>query len=198
LSLLAGALVAAAPPTTTTPAPVAGAPIPIEQSAFLPPATRSPEGIGGSAIFNALAVYCQAGAMDACDDLRSEAPFDSQYEDYGNSCAGRSTEDFGSCDELLVTRLAATPYTMSTTVVQPGLYLAADVQPGIYVSGPISGEMFCSWEARDEWGYTTNSGFASSDDLSQTVTAMMILPTDYTVDIDGDCGPMTLVEAWAR
>jgi hypothetical protein len=170
----------------------------MEQSAIFPPASRTPDGLGGSAILNSLAVYCQAGSMDACDDLSVEAPFDSQYGGFGDSCAGRSTEDFTICGELLVMRLASVPYTPTATVVQPGLHVAADLQPGIYVSGPITGELFCSWEARDEWGYTTNSGFVSADGLSQTVTAMMILPMDHTVDIDGDCGPMTLVEAWVR
>ena len=200
LMLIGVAGVLVAPTTTTTPpaAPAAGAPIPMEQSAFFPPPTMEPEGMGESTIFNPLAVYCHAGAMDACDDLGLEAQFDTPYESYGNSCAGRSAEDFTICSELLVARLAATPYTMTTTVVQPGEHFAQELQPGIYVSGPITGESFCSWEARDEWGYTTNSGFVGSEGLGQTVTALMLLPTDHTVDIDGDCGPMTLVEAWVR
>lgn len=182
------ALLSAAPP----------APIPMDQSAIFPPSTQSPEGIGGSAIFNALAVYCQAGAMNACSDLSIGAPFDSQYEAYGRTCAGRQPGDaFESCGDLLINTLASTEYRPTTTVLQPGTYFQEEVQPGIYVSGPITGE-FCSWTARDEWGYTTNQAFVSSEGLSQTVTAMMILPIDRTVEIDSDCGPMTLVEAWTR
>ena len=184
----AAALLTVAPP----------APIPMEQSAILPPATQAPDGIGGSAIFNALAVYCFAGAMDACSDLSVEAPFDSQYEAYGRSCGGRMPGDsFDSCTNLLISALAAQPYTPTATVIQPGTYFQDEMQPGIYVSGPITGD-FCSLTARDEWGYTTNSAFVSSDGLSQAVAAMMILPIDRTFEIDSECGPMTLVEAWSR
>ena len=78
-----------------------------------------------------------------------------------------------------------------------GTYFQDEVLPGIYVSGPITGD-FCTMTARDEWGYTTNSAFVSSDGLSQAVAAMIILPMDRTVEIDSECGPMTLVEAWIR
>jgi hypothetical protein len=175
------------------------APIPMEQSTIFPAATQSPGGIGGSAIFNALAVYCQAGAMNACRDLSSSAPFDSQYEAYGDSCAGRQPSDSSeSCDDLLINSLAATEYTPQATVLQPGQYFQEELQPGIYVSGPITGDDACDWEAQDEWGYTTNDGFASPEGLSQAMTAMMVLPIDRTVEIDSECGPMTLVEAWTR
>ena len=115
-----------------------------------------------------------------------------------STAAGRQPGDaFESCGDLLINTLASTEYRPTTMVLQPGTYFQDEVQPGIYVSGPITGE-FCSSSARDEWGYTTNQAFVSSEGLSQTVTAMMILPIDRTVEIDSDCGPLTLVEAWAR
>jgi hypothetical protein len=186
LALGAGTIGATAPP----------APIPMAQSAYFPASTASPEGIGNSAIFNALAVYCQAGSMNACSALYSESPYDSQYESYGESCGGRQPSDsYASCDELLVEALAATPYTLTTTMLQPGATFEGLV-PGIYISGPITAD-YCTWSTHDEWGYSTNSGYVSTDGLGQAVTAMMILPIDRSVEIDSECGPMTLVEVWS-
>ena len=42
------------------------------------------------ATLDALWDGCEGGDMDACDELYSDSPFGSEYEDFGDSCGGRT------------------------------------------------------------------------------------------------------------
>lgn len=59
----------------------------------LPDPTEEPDGLGDDAALDALAEECYDGDMAACDELFTESPLDSEYEAYGDSCAGRQAED---------------------------------------------------------------------------------------------------------
>jgi hypothetical protein len=48
---------------------------------------------GGDVILDQLAEKCQAGDMEACDQLYDDSDVDSEYEVYGNSCGGRLSDD---------------------------------------------------------------------------------------------------------
>ncbi|NDI49020.1 hypothetical protein [Goekera deserti] len=54
-----------------------------------PAATREPTGLGDDPVLDELARSCYDGDMGACDDLYLESEFDSAYERYGDTCAGR-------------------------------------------------------------------------------------------------------------
>jgi hypothetical protein len=55
----------------------------------LPPATQEPDGLGDDQQLDALAQDCFDGDMQSCDDLYQDAPIGSEYQDYGDTCAGR-------------------------------------------------------------------------------------------------------------
>ena len=54
-----------------------------------PAATQQPVGLGDDPVLDRLARDCFDGAMGACDDLYDDSGFGSDYEDYGDTCAGR-------------------------------------------------------------------------------------------------------------
>ena len=57
-----------------------------------------PMNYGDDAELDGLYDSCTAGDFEACDDLYLFSPIGSDYEAYGNSCGGRSSEDlFGNC-----------------------------------------------------------------------------------------------------
>lgn len=55
----------------------------------LPDPTGTPEGLGNDPLLDDLATACYVGDMRACDDLFDESDAGSDYETYGDSCAGR-------------------------------------------------------------------------------------------------------------
>jgi len=55
----------------------------------LPDPTGTPEGLGNDSHLDGLATACYIGDMQACDDLFDESEAGSDYETYGDSCAGR-------------------------------------------------------------------------------------------------------------
>lgn len=58
----------------------------------LPAATEAPEGLGDDPDLDLLAEACYEGAMAACDELYEASPLRSEYERYGDTCAGRQPE----------------------------------------------------------------------------------------------------------
>jgi hypothetical protein len=67
--------------TTATEDPTAGGP--------LPDPVGTPEGLGDDPLLDALALACYVGDMQSCDDLFDDADGGSDYEAYGDTCAGR-------------------------------------------------------------------------------------------------------------
>jgi hypothetical protein len=55
----------------------------------LPSPSGTPEGLGDDPLLDALATACYVGDMQSCDDLFDESDQGSDYESYGDSCAGR-------------------------------------------------------------------------------------------------------------
>jgi hypothetical protein len=60
---------------------------------LIPPPTQEPDGLGTDAALDELAQECYDAEMASCDDLYERAPADSEYEAYGDTCAGRQPED---------------------------------------------------------------------------------------------------------
>jgi len=58
----------------------------------IPEPTEFPEGLGDDPMLDELAVACFEGSMQACDDLYDESVPGSEYERYGDTCAGRQPE----------------------------------------------------------------------------------------------------------
>ncbi|WP_029433380.1 hypothetical protein [Blastococcus sp. URHD0036] len=66
---------------------VTGAPVPVDES----DAEYDP-------YFDRLARACRVGDLDACDELYYSTPVGSEYEDYGTTCGGRTTDEYyGTC-----------------------------------------------------------------------------------------------------
>ncbi len=61
----------------------------------IPPATQTPEGLGDDSELDALARACYDGDMDACDQLYGQSDEGSDYETYGDTCAGRQDRGTG-------------------------------------------------------------------------------------------------------
>ena len=80
-----------ADPTSTTGASE-GANSSLAPPGEIPEATEQPDGLGDDAAFDAAARDCFDGDMQACDDLYLEADAGSDYERYGDTCAGRQDE----------------------------------------------------------------------------------------------------------
>jgi hypothetical protein len=59
----------------------------------IPEATESPDGLGDDASLDALARECFDGSMDACDDLFDQSDDGTDYQRYGDTCAGRQPEN---------------------------------------------------------------------------------------------------------
>jgi hypothetical protein len=71
--------------------------IPESPGTFAPPgsipeSTEPPDGLGDDAALDELAQDCYEGSMQACDDLYDQAERGSDYERYGDTCAGRQPE----------------------------------------------------------------------------------------------------------
>jgi hypothetical protein len=58
----------------------------------IPPPTQEPDGLGTDADLDELAQECYDAEMQSCDDLYERAPAESEYEAYGDTCAGRQPE----------------------------------------------------------------------------------------------------------
>ncbi len=58
----------------------------------IPPPTQEPDGLGTDAALDELAQECFGADMQSCDDLYERAPAGSDYEAYGDTCAGRQPE----------------------------------------------------------------------------------------------------------
>jgi hypothetical protein len=55
----------------------------------LPDPTGPPDGLGDDPVLDVLAQGCYLGDMQSCDDLFDESDAGSDYETYGDTCAGR-------------------------------------------------------------------------------------------------------------
>jgi hypothetical protein len=53
------------------------------------PDAQEPGDLGDDTTFDDLVDDCQAGDLEACDELYAETPVDSSYEAYGRTCGGR-------------------------------------------------------------------------------------------------------------
>ncbi len=89
-------------PTTTSSADTTEAPDTTDEpdptvSDDIPPPQDEPDGLGDDPALDELAQDCHAGEMQACDDLFFQSPSDSEYEVYGDTCAGRQPENGGLC-----------------------------------------------------------------------------------------------------
>jgi hypothetical protein len=58
----------------------------------IPPPTQEPDGLGTDPALDQLAQECYDAEMQSCDDLYQQAPAGSEYEAYGDTCAGRQPE----------------------------------------------------------------------------------------------------------
>ncbi|MCZ2830310.1 hypothetical protein O2W14_15850 [Modestobacter sp. VKM Ac-2986] len=78
------------------PGPLSLPPVPVPA----PAATLPPTGLGADADLDRLAQQCSDGQMNPCDDLYQESFPGSDYEAYGDTCAGRRTagEDTSCAD----------------------------------------------------------------------------------------------------
>ena len=57
--------------------------------------------VGSNPQLDALYVACDAGDLEACDDLYFDSPLDSAYEAFGDTCGGRQAMGTGQlCVEL--------------------------------------------------------------------------------------------------
>jgi hypothetical protein len=63
-------------------------------------ATEVPFALGDDAALDTLTTSCADGDLGACDDLYFDAPIDSNYESFGQSCGGRLPEGTGGTCEL--------------------------------------------------------------------------------------------------
>jgi hypothetical protein len=95
-------LSAAAEPTV----PTSGEPVP-------------PDGLGTDPALDALAQSCYAGDMAACDELYGSAEDGSEYQRYGDTCAGRQPENTGRYCTSLQDVVPGTGVTPSTTLPAP-------------------------------------------------------------------------------
>ncbi|MGD8200907.1 trypsin-like peptidase domain-containing protein [Ornithinimicrobium sp. W1679] len=60
--------------------------------------SEGPQSYGDDTELDALQDRCEAGDLDACDDLWAASPWGSDYEAVGNSCGGTTDEPaYGSC-----------------------------------------------------------------------------------------------------
>jgi hypothetical protein len=55
----------------------------------IPPPTLEPEGLGDDPLMDQYAQSCYDGDMAACDTLFKDSELGSDYEAYGDTCAGR-------------------------------------------------------------------------------------------------------------
>jgi hypothetical protein len=55
----------------------------------LPDPIGPPDGLGDDPLLDSLATACYTGDMRSCDDLYDRSDAGSDYETYGDSCAGR-------------------------------------------------------------------------------------------------------------
>jgi hypothetical protein len=69
--------------------PALTAPVTTLEEGAVPPAEDEPDGLGSDAELDELAEECFDGEMQSCDDLYTRSPRDSDYEEYGDTCAGR-------------------------------------------------------------------------------------------------------------
>jgi len=69
--------------------PALTAPVTTLEEGAIPPAEAEPDGLGTDAELDELAEECFDGEMQSCDDLYTRSPRDSDYEEYGDTCAGR-------------------------------------------------------------------------------------------------------------
>ncbi|GAB4081365.1 hypothetical protein GCU67_12300 [Modestobacter muralis] len=69
------------------PGPFSAPPVPVPA----PAATLAPTGLGEDTDLDRLAQQCSDGQMNPCDDLYLESFPGSDYEAYGDTCAGRRT-----------------------------------------------------------------------------------------------------------
>ncbi len=59
----------------------------------IPPPGQEPVGLGNDPELDRLAQECYDGDMESCDDLYGQSEFGSEYEAYGDTCAGRQETD---------------------------------------------------------------------------------------------------------
>ena len=73
-----------------------------------------PDGLGSDPELDALAELCYAGDMEVCDELYASADSGSDYQVYGDTCAGRQPPNTGSYCTALEDPVAGSVVTEST------------------------------------------------------------------------------------
>ena len=73
-----------------------------------------PDGLGSDPELDALAESCYAGDMEACDELVRRADSGSEYQAYGDTCAGRQPPNTGNYCTALEDPVAGSVVTAST------------------------------------------------------------------------------------
>lgn len=61
------------------------------------PAPGEPARYGDSAELDALWDSCEAGSLADCDELYYVSGFDTEYEEFGNTCGGTTDAAYGTC-----------------------------------------------------------------------------------------------------
>ena len=85
---------------TPTPTVAGSTPDTIVADLPAPDAAASIPEFGSDPTFDAMAEQCEAGDLDACDDLYLRSELDSGYEAYGDSCGGRNMPGVAYCEDL--------------------------------------------------------------------------------------------------
>ena len=81
--------------TTDTPDTTIDIEASVAEPGELPDPAEEPDGLGDDPALDAFAEDCYDGDMEACDDLYREADLASDYERYGDTCAGRQEPSTG-------------------------------------------------------------------------------------------------------
>ncbi|MBM9434036.1 flagellar basal body-associated FliL family protein [Flaviflexus equikiangi] len=64
------------------------------------PAPGEPARYGDSAELDALWDSCEAGSLADCDELYYVSGFDTEYEEFGNTCGGTTDAAYGTCSSV--------------------------------------------------------------------------------------------------
>jgi len=99
-------------PAVTIPLPSVGlsptVPPVAQASGELPPG-QPPSELGNEAALDTLAEACYAGDMSECDNLFLQSAFGSDYQTYGDTCAGRQPAGTGQlCSAVFASAASAT------------------------------------------------------------------------------------------
>jgi len=98
-------------PAVTIPLPSVGLSptVPVAQASGELPPGQPPSELGNEAALDTLAEACYAGDMSECDNLFLQSAFGSDYQTYGDTCAGRQPAGTGQlCSAVFASAVSAT------------------------------------------------------------------------------------------